>query len=524
MALLQREDWYDLARTTSWTPRYVAEEELFPPFLSDDYGISSELWDKYDEPYKCSYREYVRLQHEKDLAVYSIKSALERPQSRKKVEPGWSSVLKAHYPCIVQLEFSAVSTGGRFTRFFRAGGARNMGTFAAMDEMRHAQLQLFFAYAHLREDRQFDWTPRGLSSNNLISVAIKHAADDVLHTRDVVSASVMTNFCFETAFTNLQFIALSADAARGGDNTFSNLLLSIQSDEARHAQIAIPVLRLMLEAGKKAEAQRLIDVGFWRMWKLFSTLTGITMDYYTPVEQRQHSFKEFMHERVIGEFEQQLRDLGLDHPWYWEIFKKDIDVQHHGQHLRVWLSRELVWFNPAAGVSTSERVWLEQKYPGWNETFGRCWDVITENVRNGNLKRAQLETLPVLCPMSNLPVTGIPGDRWETQLYPLEHQGKRYLFGSGVDRWIFMQEPQRYQGFQTIVERFFEGVIQPQTPEGMISYLGVSAESGGGGHDVHDFAWAFEAPESTSSRSAAKPATKHELSKEPDDNADHRVA
>jgi toluene monooxygenase system protein A len=30
MALLNRADWYDIARSTNWTPKYVTEDELFP--------------------------------------------------------------------------------------------------------------------------------------------------------------------------------------------------------------------------------------------------------------------------------------------------------------------------------------------------------------------------------------------------------------------------------------------------------------------------------------------------------------
>jgi|GEM_PF-4099867 len=29
MALLNRMDWYDIARTTNWSPIYVTESELF---------------------------------------------------------------------------------------------------------------------------------------------------------------------------------------------------------------------------------------------------------------------------------------------------------------------------------------------------------------------------------------------------------------------------------------------------------------------------------------------------------------
>ena len=33
MATLGRLDWYDIARSTNWTPTYVSEDELFPPEL-----------------------------------------------------------------------------------------------------------------------------------------------------------------------------------------------------------------------------------------------------------------------------------------------------------------------------------------------------------------------------------------------------------------------------------------------------------------------------------------------------------
>ncbi len=36
MAVLNRMDWYDLARSTNWTPKYVTEDELFPPQLSGE--------------------------------------------------------------------------------------------------------------------------------------------------------------------------------------------------------------------------------------------------------------------------------------------------------------------------------------------------------------------------------------------------------------------------------------------------------------------------------------------------------
>ena len=94
-----------------------------------------------------------------------------------------------------------------------------------------------------------------------------------------------------------------------GDFTFSNLITSIQSDEARHAQLGTPVIEIMIRNGKKAEAQQAVDIAFWRIWRVFALLTGIPMDYWFPIEKRDRSFKEYMHEFVIVQFEQQLKDV-----------------------------------------------------------------------------------------------------------------------------------------------------------------------------------------------------------------------
>jgi toluene monooxygenase system protein A len=143
------------------------------------------------------------------------------------------------------------------------------------------------------------------------------------------------------------------------------------------------------------------------------------MDYYTPLEHRKQSFKEFMQEWIVAQFERALLDIGLDRPWYWDEFMHQIDTQHHGQHLGVWFWRPTVWWNPAAGVSPEERDWLEEKYPGWNDTWGKCWDVITDNLLAGRIELTYPETLPVR--LQHVPAADLgtrPGKGWNGQGLP----------------------------------------------------------------------------------------------------------
>ena len=486
MALLERSEWYDIARRTEWTPGYVSDDELYPEGHSGDYDIPSEAWSTYDEPYKISYREYVDIQRQKDAGAYSVKAALERMDLRSKVDPGWISTLKLHYGAVSVVEYNAGLMESRFVRWARSPGMRNMGTFGMLDEIRHAQLQLFFPHEYVPTDRQFDWAHSGMKSNNWGIIAGRHFFDDMMMTRDAVSTSILLNFAFETGFTNLQFIGLSSDAANAGDFSFSKLIQSIQSDEARHAQIGTPMLAMMIENGEKERAQRLVDVAFWRSWKLFTILTGIPMDYYIPLDRREGSFKEFMQEWIVTQFVNSLEDLGLAKPWYWDIFLADIDEHHHGQQLGTWSWRPTLWFSPAAGVGPDERDWLEEKYPGWNDTFGKCWDVIIENLKRGDVPRTVPGTLPIICNMSNIPIVGTPFKT--TQDYPLEYNGRLYHFGSEPDRWIFEQDPERYAAHKTIGDRLLTGEIQPPDLGGVLKYMGIGVLSEGGG-DAHDYAW-----------------------------------
>lgn len=486
MALLARSAWYDYARDTNWTPKYVDFDELFPPHLSDKYNLPLEDWEAFDEPYKDTFRDYVFVQREKDTNAYSIRAMLERAKFYDQADPGWRNAVKAHFGGVSLVEFSAAILQARFARFSKAPGMRNTCTLGALDEIRHTQIHLWFAYEHIRKDPQFDWAIKGFHTNNWVIIAVKHVLDD-FEQRDLVESTIMTNLIFEVAFTNLQFIGLSADAHQSGDHTFAHFLQSIQTDEARHSQICLPVIKMMIKNGKKDEAQEIVDIGFWRMWKIFSLVSGIAMDYSTPLHARERSLKEFMDEFVVTQFERQLLDLGLERPWYWDIFLRDIKTWHHSQQIGIWLWRCTLWWDAPAGVTAAERDWLEEKYPGWKSTFGKMWDVIAENIAEGRLERTIPQADPVVCNMNQAVISGICGDGWDVYDYILDFEGRRYHFGSEVDRWIFQKNPGRYKDFLNMTDRTIRGMI-PHSLHGFLEYMGLTPGVDTG-TDAHDYEW-----------------------------------
>ncbi|RJF88846.1 YHS domain-containing protein [Oleomonas cavernae] len=489
MALLQRSDWYDVARDTNWTPSFVGEEDLFPAEISDPFNMPKAAWAEYDEPYKVSYAEYVKVQREKDAGVYAVNTAAARTRFMEEAGQRWHSILKLHFGAVSLAESSSQISEGRMARFGRAPGMRNMATFGLLDEIRHGQAQLYFAHESLKHSPQFNWAHKLLGTQEWGAIMTRATLDDVFLGRDAVTTAIMLTFAFETGFTNMQFIGLAGDAAEAGDTSFSNLISSIQTDESRHAQIGAPLLKLMVKNGYKAEAQRAVDVGFWRTYRFFSLLTGTTIDYFTPLEKRTDSFKEFMDEWIIGQFERTVLDMGLDLPWYWDYFIQDVNEFHHGMHLGWWLYRDTVWFNVPAGVSPAERDWLEAKYPGWNDKWGRIWDQIGENIRAGKTDLTIPKTLPVVCSFNNLPICHDPSKPWDPAGQMLTYKGKKYYFQSHVEKWVFEQDPERYADHQTLIDQFLAGKIQPPNYEGALNFMGLSSVERG--KDAENYAWAF---------------------------------
>jgi toluene monooxygenase system protein A len=485
MPKLQRRDYYDTARDMNWAFSYVNEDEVFPEELSKSFGIKGDEWWGWDEPYKLTYREYVHNQAGKDDGIYSIRSTIARSNLYDNLDVGWKSAIKAHYGAIPVPEYFASIGEARMARFGRAAAWRNMATFGTLDECRHGQAQIYFPYCLLGKDPQFDWAHKAMHTNEWGVIAARSLFDDMFTANDAVSTAIQLTFTFETGFTNLQFLGMASDALHVGDIEFGALISSIQTDEARHSQQGEPTLRIMIQNGRKAEAQKLVDQMFWRSWKLFALLTGISMDYYTPLESRTMSFKEFMQDWICRQFMDQFKDLGMDLPWYWEKhFLPELDWVHHAYHMGVWFWRPTVWWNPDAGVSAAERDWLEQKYPGWNARFGKLWDVIADNVRAGRIEKTYPATLPIVCNCCHIPICS-PSVGQAPRI--TSHNGRKLSFCCEVCEWVWKSQPERYDTHLSVVDRFLAGHIQPPNLEGALQYMGITPEVAG--NDAEGYAW-----------------------------------
>ena len=476
--MLKRAQWLDLARKLDWKPTYVSDAEVFPIAAAGRPWLSNEEWSGWDEPFRTTYAEYVATQHEKETALSAVHESAGRPEDFAKLPREWRSAVKLHAATLPLAEFAAVIGNLRAARFGRTSAWRTTALFGALDEFRHTQIPLLLMHDLVAREPQLDWTHRLYHSNNWVAIAARHMCDELLAGANPIEFAVAANFVFETGFTNLQFVGLTALARQVGDRMMEKMLGSIQSDEARHAQIGEPVLRTLVRHDRDY-AQYLCDKWFWRSWQLFAVITGFSMDYLTPLPNRSQSFKEFMEEWVIDQYLRTLEDYGLSRPWYWDIFLESLDHYHHMVYASAYTYRASVWFDFVV-PGPDERAWLRAKYPRSWDGFDRVWERITRRWGEsdpGNDFAVHGTAIVTFCDLCQLVLAAGTPDA--NSANTLERDGRSYIFCSRPCRWIFEQEPERYAAHRNVVGRVLAG----EAPANLIAlvqrYFGLDYASWG---------------------------------------------
>jgi toluene monooxygenase system protein A len=475
--MLKRDSWLDDARKLDWDFSYVTEEDVFPREVSGHPWLPASEWRGWSEPYRTSYEEYVTSQHDKEVQLGAVHELLGKKEDFLALSPAWLNAVKLHGATVTLAEFAAAIGNLGAARFGRDGSWRGTALMGSLDEIRHTQIPLRFMHPLVRMDAQFDFAHRLYHTENWVAVAARHLVDEMLLLADPIEFAVATHFVFETGFTNLQFIALGAVARATGDRLFEKMVSSIQSDEARHAQIGHPVLEKLC-ATDRARAQRLVDKWFWRSYRLFAVVTGFSMDYLAPLAGRTFSFKEFMEEWIVGQYTETLRQFGLERPFYWETFVESLDYYHHLVYASAYTYRASVWFDFAL-PSPDDRAWLAAKYPrSWPE-LAPIWDRISQawqSAGKGTELGVHGTSIIGFCDLCQIVLSSGTTQRNDANV--LSYRGRKHIFCSAPCRWIFEQEPERYRDHKGVVMRVLEGAA-PANLLALLSHFGLSFDTWG---------------------------------------------
>ncbi len=499
---LRRDDWLDVARKVDWTYKYVTEEEMFPEVVAGGPWYPHEDWADWNEVYKNTYREYVENQLAKDESILAVRDVLNKTKHSDRLDPAWVQLAKFHNGAIPLGEYAACVGELRMARFGRDSAWRTMANLGAMDEIRHSQVPLLLSHDMLKFDANFDWAHKAYHTNEWAAIAARHLFDDMFTAANAVDTAIQLTFVFETGFTNLQFIAMAAMADGADDHVFEKALASIQTDESRHAQQGHPVLRRVIKNGDGEYGQYLLDKMWWRSWRIFLALTGVSMDYLTPLEARRHSFKEFMEEWIIDQFMKNLEEFGLEKPWFWDNFLFELDYSHHSFCLGLYTYRRTLWWDMPV-PSPDERDWLMEKYPTFQDSYLPMWEMIEHNWRTRGEIPTLSYSLPSLCNLCQLPgAFGYP----KLSCCTLKHGERNYVFCSEECRWIFQQQPERFADHMSVIDRVFMGDA-PTDLNAVLGWMGFGSVEEQG-RDLHqgNFPWAPAVPAEIADAVPSEPA------------------
>jgi len=478
--VLNRDEWLHLAHKLDWQYSYAQEEDIFPEVISGRPYLPHSEWQDWEESFKTSYREYVENQYDKDMAVYAVRDAVGRLENIQKLATPWMNSLKVHAAALPLAEFTGLIGNLRGARFGRDSAWRTMAVFGALDEFRHTQIPLLLFHQLVRWDAQFDWAHKFYHTNNWFAIAARHFIDELTVGQNAIEFHIATNCVFETGFTNLQFVGLASLAHGAKDHLFEKMVTSIQTDEARHAQIGHPVLAKVMKHDPDY-AQYLMDKWFWRNWRMFSILTGVSMDYLTAMEQRTYSFKEFMEEWILDQFLRTLDEFGLKRPWYWQTVLEELETYHHMIYASAYTYRATLWFNFVL-PGPAERKWLRQKYPKHWDEMDAVWEAVSERwaaVGPGSENELLVHgtVLPTFCDLCQLPLCG--GTPQKNAAKVLSFENQNYIFCSEPCRWIFLREPARYAGHRELVKRVLSGEAPSSLPDLLTKYFQLTPETWG---------------------------------------------
>lgn len=465
------EQYKQFTRDLSWEPSYVPAEEMYPPEHAE--GVHFSDWDKFDDPFRLYYKDYVSVQEKKEQSLHMVYDHAARYDFLSRVEETWLEGMKLFACGQGQTEYETAKDHVAIARYAPAPALRAAALYQSIDELRHAQNYAhYLRYANRRMEGFSGWAQ--LFQNHWLYQGIRSGFEDLL-TANPFEAIIGANVVLEIGFTNLNFVALPAVGAANYEHAWAQLQLTTQSDETRHMAIGQAMMKALLEEDERnlPILQYWLDKWTWRLYRIDALAGSIFFDYFArnKLMSYKEAFQKYFVDDFIGGLVSDLGPYGLREPKWLPLMLSDMDTLSHTTWKYLYTRKNSLWFK-VFQPDAQDREWLCEKYPGWQELVGDFWDAVAEgkNVDNDGL-----------VPVCNLCHSACMFESPDNPkiVGPYHYDGRVYWFCSEACKEIFEHEPLKYKDDQTIVDLVLGGHT-PDDPDEFLKYLGVNDPSLGG--------------------------------------------
>jgi phenol/toluene 2-monooxygenase (NADH) P3/A3 len=434
-----REQYQRLTHSLHWDPTYVGEDAYIPAEWRTACTMPD--WKKFNDPFQILFEDYIRIQAEKEDKFHAVRDAGARFGHISRVDPRWVEAMKSFNTALTYSEYYNYRGHVRVARFAPAPAIRIASMVQAMDERRHAEEAIYQAKDYVKHHESGFLLPKDrltFFERHWYFQGDRSFFEDLI-TTDPIEAIIGTNLVFETAFTNLLFIAAPAAGVANGDFGFGQAHLTIQSDETRHMALGQSVARAMLQNDDTnlELIQDWMDKWFWRCHRLLLAVVGPVLDYFPknkPISYKE-AFRRYVLEDFIQGYVSELSQFGLKPPRHLDQALAEIEHGSHTIWRGLYASRKDLWFD-VHQPTQEDLAWLNDKYPAFAETHAPFWRAVAEGAN------VDADTAPMICDVCQFPCV-FPEPAHAVAL-PMDFGGRRYWFCSEGCQWIFEREPHKY--------------------------------------------------------------------------------
>jgi phenol hydroxylase P3 protein len=437
------EQYQRLTHSLHWDPTYVNGDAYIPEEWRTACTMTD--WRKFNDPFQILFEDYCRIQAEKEDKFHAVRDAGARFGHIARVDERWVEGMKSLNTGLTYSEYYNYRGHVRVARFAPAPAIRIASMVQAMDERRHAEETIFQARDYAKYHKNGFLLPRdrmAFFERHWYLQGGRSFFEDLI-TTDPIEAIIGTNLVFETAFTNLLFIAAPAAGVANGDFGFGQAHLTIQSDETRHMALGQAVARTLLQGDERnlEHIQDWVDKWFWRCHRLLQGVVGPALDYFPknkPVSYKE-AFTRYVVEDFIQGYVSELSQFGLKAPRHLDQALAEVEHGSSTMWRALYASRDALWFDIHQPTS-DDLEWLNEKYPLFDRTHGDFW----RSVAAGEYVAA--DTSPMTCDVCHFPC--IYPEPANAVALPVDFDGIRYWFCSEGCKWIFERESNKYRRTQ----------------------------------------------------------------------------
>jgi phenol hydroxylase P3 protein len=472
--LNSRQKFEAQTRDLMWDPQHFDINKIYP--LIEKEGIVLKDPKKWEDPFRVTYNQYVKIQSEKDSIYHAISNAFEANHGHAKViDARWYEGVKAFAVAVQPAEYQAHRLMAYIGRNIPIEQIR-FATFAqAIDELRHAQIELKH-YAHMSHYYDGLHAYAQTNENHWFNTVPKSFFDDAL-TSGPFEALMAISFSFEYCFTNILFLPFGASAAAAGDEHFAAVGKTVQSDEARHMALGMTALKMLLEEDDRNVPiiQKWLDKWYWRAYRMFSVV-AVLVDYYPrirPISWKK-AFEIYIEEQVFNGLFRELRKYGIRLPLHAEDSIKEKETYSHTTMRILDYYKHANMFR-AFKLQEDDYEWLSKEYslfePHYASHFRRQGDHALAKMGPG---------IPSVCRVCQIPLEFVnPDDPTKSWTQFSEHNGQIHMTCSPGCKHIFEQEPEKYLQMWWPAEAYVGGEFGENMPLDLFKYLGFSPEEAG---------------------------------------------